>query len=368
MKIIDVKFYVLEQRLEYTFHWRKGLPGSGDGTSLAGDVSVGGLLRIVTDEGIDGVAPVSHGRIMADLVKRRLREELVGQDPLMTEWLWHRVWEIDRLEEFPIYALGVADIALWDIKGKVAGLPLYRLLGGYRDRIPAYASTVTFDSLEEYRRIIELCLEVGYRAFKLHAWGDLRRDAELAHALRRWVGDDIPLMFDASAGWNYQQALWFGRHLEAADYYWYEEPMREFDLYSYAKLCADLDIPILSAETSDGCHWNAADFIQQRAGDMIRTSAHYKGGITGAMKIAHLAESFGMSAQVHGGGLANLHLCCAIPNCDFYEDLVISEEQIRSRTRGELAIDSEGCVRVPERPGLGLEVDWAEVEKRALSV
>ena len=94
--------------------------------------------------------------------------------------------------------------------------------------------------------------------------------------------------------------------LEELGFAWYEEPMREFDLGSYAKLCHDLDIPILAAECSDGAHWNAAEFIRRGACDIMRTSTHYKGGFTGGLKVAHLAESFGMNAEVHGGGLPSL--------------------------------------------------------------
>ena len=156
--------------------------------------------------------------------------------------------------------------------------------------------------------------------------------------------------------------------LEEVNFLWYEEPMREFDLPSYTELTRNLDIPILAAETSDGCHWNAATWIQHRALDMMRTSAGYKGGITGGIKVAHLAESFGMRAQVHGGGYANAHLCAAIPNNDYYEELVISTEQIRGLcSKPELPI-VDGFLTVPDEPGLAPHPDWAEVERRAVLV
>jgi Enolase C-terminal domain-like len=109
----------------------------------------------------------------------------------------------------------------------------------------------------------------------------------------------------------------FGRVLEECGFYWYEEPMREFDLTSYRKLADSLDMPVLAAETSDGVHWNAATWIDMAALDMVRTSSFYKGGLTGALKIAHLAEAHGMKAEVHGMGVANAHLGAAIATTTF---------------------------------------------------
>ncbi|WP_420718484.1 hypothetical protein [Streptomyces sp. H51] len=107
--------------------------------------------------------------MLADLLDRVLREELVGQDPLQREWLWHRMWELDRTEELPLYLLGLVDTALWDLAGRLAGLPTWQFLGGYRTSIPAYASTVTHSSTEEYLDIAGQALELGYPAIKLHA-------------------------------------------------------------------------------------------------------------------------------------------------------------------------------------------------------
>jgi L-alanine-DL-glutamate epimerase-like enolase superfamily enzyme len=144
--------------------------------------------------------------------------------------------------------------------------------------------------------------------------------------------------------------------------------MREFDLTSYRKLADSLDIPVLAAETSDGVHWNAATWIDMGALDMVRTSSFYKGGLTGALKIAHLAEAHGMKAEVHGMGVANAHLGAAIPNNDFYEQLVYSTEHIKGlRKQNELSI-IDGFITAPEAPGLGLDVDWAALEKTALAV
>src|ERR687883_918446 len=224
MRITHVESYAVPiAGPQPSFAWRHGLRGAPpDGE--------GAVLRIGTDAGVEGVALAPRrgsGAILADIVDRVLRDELVGCDALQREWLWHRLWELDRTEELPLYILGLVDIALWDLAGRIANQPTWQLLGGYRRSIPAYASTVTFATLEEYLDVVAQCLALGYPAIKLHAWGDARKDAALCLALRKHVGDAIPLMYDGSAGFDLPDALYLGHVLSEANYLWYEEPMRE---------------------------------------------------------------------------------------------------------------------------------------------
>ncbi len=365
MRITGVIAHLLQDQVR-PYTWQVNRPGSGDG--LATDRMYTCLIRILTDAGVEGHVVGRRGRVVMDMVERRIGKELLGKDPLNTELLWERIWDIDRLEEFPLYVLGLADIALWDIKGKVARLPVYKLIGGYRDSIPAQASTTSYDTEKEYLDVISAALEEGYTAVKLHLrYRDVKTNAKLCRTVRRFVGEDIDLSLDASALWNYTDSLWFGRVLEELGYTWYEEPMREFDLGSYAKLCDDLDIPILAAETSDGAHWNAAEFIRRGACDIMRTETLYKGGFTGGLKVAHLAESFGMRAEVHGGGIANLHLGLAIPNNTFYEDIVTDPDNARAKKESKAIPFKSGMVSVPEGTvGIGYDFEVAPMEKRAL--
>jgi len=332
MKITDIRCYLVERPwIGDTYRWRTGLAGSGDGTP-AGKVPHGAVVRIDTDEGITGCVSIDRGDAVASLVQRRFKN-LIGQDPLLTEHLWHLIWEIDRVEEMHLHHLGLIDLIAWDIKSRKANMPLYKMLGGNSNKIPAYASTVTWDTMDEYERHIKECIDAGFTAFKLHAWGDAKEDAKLSRNLRKWTGPDAVLLFDGSAGWDYVTSLWFGRVLEEVGFYWYEEPMREFELRSY-------------------------------------TNPGMKGGLTGALKIAHLAESHGMKAQVHGQGLPHLHLCGAIPNNDYYEELVISSQQIRAlKTTSRAGVPIIGGVMtVPEEPGLGALPDWKTLEKTALAI
>jgi L-alanine-DL-glutamate epimerase-like enolase superfamily enzyme len=364
MKIEKIVGHLLDEETK-TFTWQVGRPGSGDGR--APNRSYTCFLRLITDEGVEGHSLMPQGRIIMDLIERRVAGELLGKDPLQIEFIWERLWDLDRIEMFPLYLIASVDLALWDLKGKVCGLPVYQLFGGYRDRIPAYASTTSYDTEEEYLRVIDAALEEGYTSIKLHLrYRDVETNARLCRTVRKHVGDDIDLTLDASALWNFTDSLRFGRVLEELGFSWYEEPMREFDLESYAKLCSDLDIPVLAAECSYGAHWNAGEFARRGACDILRTSTQFKGGFTGGMKVAHVAESFGMRAEVHGNGMANLQLGLAVPNNTFYEDLVIDEDDIRNKKHGYIPFEN-GTVRIPDGvTGLGLEMDASYAEKHAV--
>lgn len=331
---------------EPAFSWREGLPGSADAYE-------GAVLRIGTDGGLQGVAAFLRpgaGPMLRDLVDRVFRPELIGQDPLRREYLWHRVWELDRIEEFPLPALGLVDTALWDLAAREQGRPLWQVLGGYRDAIPAYASTSTFASTEDFLDVADQCVELGYRGIKLHAWGDARRDAALCAALREHVGDELPLMYDGSAGFDLPDAVYLGHALSDAGFLWYEEPIREFSVSAYRELARLCRVPLLVAETSDGAHINSADFIAAGAATFgVRISTNLRGGVTGALRTAHLADAFRLRAEPHGSDLPTHHLCMTVPNATYFESLVT-----RTTVERDRHIDADGLLRAPCDPGLAL--------------
>ena len=156
-------------------------------------------------------------------------------------------------------------------------------------------------------------------------------------------------MYDGSAGFDLVDAVYLGHALAEADYLWYEEPIREFSVTAYKWLSERVRVPLCVAETSDGVHLNTADFVVSGAASFVRTSAELRGGITGAMRIAHLADAFRLRAEVHGMGNYSQHLCMAIPNTTYYESLVMSTNVTR-----EAVVDAEGLVHAPTGVGLGL--------------
>lgn len=331
-----------------SFRWRNGLPGSEP------DLDAGWLV-VRTDAGVTGLSFALRGAILQDAVDRRLRAELLGQDPMAREYLWHRVWEIDRIDRFASFILGVVDVALWDIAGKAAGLPVYQLLGSFRQSLPAYASTATFGSTEEYLDVADQCLELGYRAIKLHAWGDAKADAKLCEVLRDHVGPDIDLMYDGSAGFDLIDAIYVGDALAGSGYRWYEEPMREFSVSAYKALGERVQVPLLVAEVVEGAHLSTANFIASGCATAVRASTNLRGGFTGAMRTAHLADAYLLRAEVHGGGMTSRHLCMAISNTTYYESFIFSNP-----ARRPADIDSSGNVSAPSAPGVGYEEEWGD--------
>ncbi|MFC7620701.1 enolase C-terminal domain-like protein [Microlunatus sp. GCM10028923] len=341
MKITDVSLELVDLPTQPQFNWRAGLAGSEGPTT-------GGILRLHTDAGITGEAHTRRGRSAAEAVDRWIRDDLVGLDPLDRELLWHRIWQIDRRDPLALPVFGLVDLAAWDLAGKLAGWPLWRLLGGFRTSIDAYASTVTYGSIDEYLDVADQVLARGFRAIKIHAWGDVDADAELAHRLRSHVGPGIPLYYDGSAGFDLVDAIRLGRALASAGFAWYEEPMLEYGVAPYSELARKVEIPLLVGETSPGSHLNAADFILAGAAGALRVSPHLKGGITGSLRIAHLADAFRLRAEVHAGGIVQQHLCMAIPNNSYYEALVWGNP-----IQTDPAVGSDGRIVAPIAPGIG---------------
>ena len=255
------------------------------------------------------------------------------------------------------------------------GLPVYKLLGGYRDRVPAYASTMCGDDIpggldtpEHYADFAEACIAQGYRAFKLHTWmapygPDARRDVAACEAVRRRLGPDVHLMLDCHHDYSRTEALYIGRALEELDYHWFEEPMNESSMSSYIWLSEQLDIPVVGPETAGGHFYNRAEWIVARASDISRYDVAL-GGLTPMMKCVHLCEAHGVSLEVHGGGHGNLHALGAmgIPG-EYYERGLLHPHYDYEASRPWLAslpdtLDADGCVNIPQAPGLGLDLDW----------
>jgi L-alanine-DL-glutamate epimerase-like enolase superfamily enzyme len=323
------------------------------------------FLSVKTDEGIEGNAFAWGGRsgqATAHLIASIIRPLLIGEDPLNREQLWQSVRRMDRWWGFlPIYAHGPIDVALWDIGAKAAGLPLYRFLGACRNRLPAYASSLILPTVDAFVQQAKEYGAMGYRAYKIHPWGDPRRDVEAYRALRAELGSEMVLMTDPVAGYTQQQALRIGRELESLNYYWFEEPLSDYDIYGYQELCRALEIPIAGVESTPGGLFGTTQYLTQRAVDIVRSDVSWKGGVTGLMKTAALCEAFGVNCEIHTTtnallDYANLHVSCAIQNCEYFE-VLIPQEPFSFGVRNPIRVDAEGFVTVPDAPGLGAEID-----------
>ena len=334
------------------------------------------VTKILTDEGAEGYYFGGSGHGDQDgltagernTLEGRIKSLVLGQDPYDREKFWHWMW----VANIPENLISVLDMSLWDLQARTAGMPVHKLLGGLRDTIPAYASTLTLETLPEYLALAEDCITRGYKAIKLHAWGRLADDLELCRELRRTVGDDIHLMYDASGLFGYEDAVRFGRALEELDYYWYEEPIDEFSITALARITRELDVPIVVAETSHGGPSNALDHLMAGAGDIILTDPlmPFKGGITGSMKTAWICEAFGVMCEVHGSPVPCLHVACAIPSCRYFEQIVPPEGYFFAPGIDVASkyVDSDGCVSPWPEPGLGLRIDWPWVEKHTVRI
>jgi len=348
-------------------------PENRAGANMPWDVVV---MRVDTDAGVSGYASALAAR-SSKVTEAYLHETIapvaLGRDALgERERIWQELWTVDRhLTFFPVYLPGPLDVALWDIAARAADLPLYKYLGGFRNKLPAYASGLFHETLDDYVTEALAYQKRGLPGYKVHSPGPWRADIETHQALRDAVGPDYLLFSDPVADYTVDQAIRVGRGLEAANYVWFEEPFRDFELAKYSQLCAALDIAVAATETTRGCHWGVAQAISQKAADIVRADVSWKAGVTGTMKIARLAEAFGMNCEIHTTtmalmDIANLHVSCAISNCEYFE-LFVPEEAFQFPLLGKLPIDADGMAVVPEGPGLGVEVDWDAVDKLCVS-
>ena len=365
MKITDVSITM--------FNWHSPQWQTGGG-SFGGTRPLG-VLTVHTDEGVEGHAFLGSSRQGADAHAGPLMEfikpAIVGANPLDIGAIWQRMWKMNR--SVSTNSIGAVDVALWDIAGKVAGLPIHRLLGTCRDRVPAYASSAWLPTPEAYGE--EAChfKSLGWPAYKIHPHGIPKDDIKICQEVRRAVGDDMVLMLDSMWAYCYEDAVRVGRAIEALNYFWYEDPLVEEDLYNYVKLRDKMDIPIMSTEYAPGRLYGMAQWVQQMATDILRGDVAVTGGITPLVKIAHMAE--GVPHEVRDS-----------PRRQFAEQ---RRQPARHHGRPQLRLlrgvsraaaptstrwwrisrwMTRGMSTRPEKPGLGYEIDWELVEREKTQV
>jgi L-alanine-DL-glutamate epimerase-like enolase superfamily enzyme len=336
-------------------------------------------LRIHTDTAITGeyVGGNSPGFAQVNM----FADYLIGRNPLDRERHWS---EIKRaLRKYDRMGIGPIDIALWDLAGKYHDAAIHELLGSYRERVPAYASTYHgdenggLDSPEAFAEFAADCREMGYPGFKIHGWGgtDASRDVDREVATVHAVGERVPdvdLMLDPACEYEtFADALTVGRACDEQGYFWYEDPYRDGGVSQHAhrKLARKLDTPILQTEHVRGLE-PFTDFIDAGATDFLRADPEYDGGITGAMKRARIAEGHGLDVEFHAPGPAQRHCIAATRNTNYYElalvhpDVDNTQPPVYEGGYSDLidTIDDDGTVRVPDGPGLGVDYDWDYIE------
>jgi len=337
-------------------------------------------IQIHTDEGVAGEYVGGNSPAAAQI--NTFADYLIGRDALARERHWS---EIKRaLRKYDRMGIGPIDVALWDLAGKYHDAPIHELLGTYRERLTAYASTYHaddtggLDSPEAFADFAEDCADRGYGGFKIHGWGgsperrDIDREVATVHAVGERVGDRMDLMHDPACEFEtWADALKVGRACDEHDFLWYEDPYRDGGIsqHGHRRLGEHLDTPILQTEHVRGLEPHA-DFVASGATDFVRADPEYDAGITGATKVAHVAEGFGLDVEFHAPGPAQRHCIAAIRNANYYE-LALVHPECENTTppiyEGGYddhldAIDDDGTVPVPDGPGLGVEYDWDYIE------
>ena len=290
-----------------------------------------------------------------------------------------------ELRQFDHMGHGPLDIALWDWTGKKLNCSISALLGGFKNKLPAYASTYHgdrnggLDSKEAYADFAEYCYEIGYKAFKIHGWndGNAKEEAENVLHVAKSVGGRMTLMLDPACELKtFADALYVGRACDEANFFWYEDPYRDSGVsaFSHKRLREMIKTPILQTEHIRGLE-PKADFLIAGGTDFLRMDPEYDMGITGGMKIAHLAESFGIDVEIHACGPAHRHMMSAIRNTNFYEIALVGPDcpnaipPVYSCGYSDMlnCIDKDGFVSVPQGIGLGVTYDWDYIRKNTVN-
>ncbi len=346
---------------------------ASDPEGAGGTRPISGIyVHVDTDEGITGLfGPIMEAQ--GFLIATGLRPHLLGQDPIAVEHLWDVMARHDRhaRKGYMMMAISAVDLALWDIRGKAAGLPVYRLLGGpTRAAVPAYASMLGH-SLEP-DKVAETARDFVRKGYTAQKWffrygpGDGReaiaRNMELVRTLREAVGDGADLMFDAWLGWDVPFSIEMGRRMAPYNPRWLEEPVQPDRIESYAEIRRATGIPIAGGE-HEYTRWGFKVLLDAEAIDVIQADPDWTGGLTEMPKICALASAYDKQVVPHGHSVVPaLHLIAAQSPavCPMLEYLVLANEMKQWFHTTQYKPEN-GLVRLPTDPGLGIALDEAKI-------
>ncbi len=329
------------------------------------------MLQVETDSGLSGTGflfaqSAPQGRLFQAAIAN-FEDKLLGEDPLMTEAIWQKLWKAMNFignSGVSIFALSAIDTALWDIVGKEAGRPLYRLLGQCATSIPVYASQGLWLGTSPDGLVKEVAdyIARGFKTIKIRV-GSARLEDDVARVklVQEAAGPNIRFIADANQGWDTNTSIRFGRLLEEAgiNLVWLEEPVPYYDLVASTAIAAALDTPLATGET-EYTYLGFARLAQERAADIWMPDLQRVGGISGWQKVAHLAESYNLPVSPHLFPEISLHLALAAPNCKILEYVDWWEPLIEEEERPQLV---DGCLIAPTQSGVGFTVLNKTLEK-----
>jgi L-alanine-DL-glutamate epimerase-like enolase superfamily enzyme len=267
-------------------------------------------------------------------------------------------------------AQSLIDIALWDMAAKAASLPLYQFLGGARSKIRSYASTPLLHSNQGYIDYIAERVDEGYTAIKFHCWCNPLLDLPMCEAVREHFGDDLSLMLDVEQRYDLSSALKVGKRIADLGFEWFEAPLPDTNIEGYRLLKRETGVPIIAAGNTWLDLQQLAQAIRMDCWSSLRVDATICGGITPLRKIMGLAEAFGMDVEIQCWGYtltqaANLQVMLGFGNCRYFEQ-PSPYPAFEYGAVDVIRTDREGYVNAPPGHGLGIQLDWAAIEKASI--
>jgi D-galactarolactone cycloisomerase len=334
------------------------------------------VVRITDEDGRVGWGEAHHGQnptAMAEVVGKGLGSLLTGADALDSEGIWARLSRqqvvTHGLGAGSVIALSGIDIALWDLKGKIMGQPVYRLLGGAPRRIRAYAGGLSlgFKPPEALEAEVRKLVEAGYTAIKLRVGDHPRRDAERVGHIRKVFGDELDIAVDAATRYTPLDLPEVLAYCERHRVYWLEEPFTPDNLGAYADLARRTPVPIAAGEN----HYTRQafrDLFTQGCISIAQADCTKAGGISEVRKIMEMAGAWHLLAAPHTShtvisAAANVHLLCALANALIFEADVGGINPFRTELAGDAYQVIDGHIAPPDKPGLGLEIDTSVLER-----
>lgn len=341
------------------------------------------IVKVTTDRGITGIGEVDSSPLavkgaiegpFSHTTTTGLREVILGEDPLETEYLWHKMYRANIYagrRGIGIHAMSGIDLALWDIKGKALGLPIWKLLGGgFHPKLRCYASSLFGSTPQETYDLARRFRERGFQAVKF-GWDPMGRDArtdlELVRMGRKGMGEEGDLLIDAGLAWDAKTAIQRARAFEEFNLFWLEEPLRPDNYEGYRKLSQATNLRIAAGEEESN-RLSFIDLMDRGKIDVVQIDLTRCGGFTEAMKIASLAHDRGLVVANHGfttyiNVTAALHFMNSIPNGLIVEFVAEEGTTLREKITRQRLRAQDGYLSIPDAPGLGIDLDEEGIAK-----